>query len=387
MQSETRGYGRSASLLTAAFGAAGLLVYLYFAIASHSLDSEEYGEVVVLWSAVYVISLTLFRPTEQLLARSLAERGLSGAVLRVGAAIQLAAASASVALVLALHGPIADDLLSGDETAYAVLLAALVGYAAAYYARGLFAGTRRFGLYAALLLVESAVRLGFAIAYAAGVTDDTGVVMIGIAVAPLVSLVVVPLVRLGDRRVAEGALPADFTFTHGGGFAAAVLLIVLSEQIIIGLGPLFVRATVDAEAAGKIFNILLVARAPLVLFQAIAASLLPHLARLRARGDAAALEEFRASTRRTALVDRRLRRRGDARSAGDRAAGHADRVRRRLRVRPARTRDRRRRDGLLPLCGDPQPGGARPGPGPARGGLLGRLRDRVRGHQPAAGVR
>jgi O-antigen/teichoic acid export membrane protein len=301
-ESETTGYGRSAGLLTAAFGAAGLLVYLYFAIASHSLDSEEYGEVVVLWSAVYVISLTLFRPTEQLLARSLAERGMSGAVLRVAAAIQFAAAAASVALVLALHGPISDDLLSGDETAYAVLLGALVGYAAAYYARGLFAGTRRFGLYAALLLVESAVRLGFAIAYATGATDDTEAVMIGIAAAPLVSLVVVPLVRLGDRAVAEGALPADFSFTHGGGFAAAVLLIVLSEQIIIGSGPLFVRATVDAEAAGKIFNILLVARAPLVLFQAIAASLLPHLARLRARGDAAALKEFRASTRRTALV-------------------------------------------------------------------------------------
>ena len=33
------------------------------------------------------------------------------------------------------------------------------------------------------------------------------------------------------------------------------------------------------------FNILLVARAPLVLFQAVAASLLPHLTSLRVRAD------------------------------------------------------------------------------------------------------
>jgi hypothetical protein len=71
-ESETRGYGRSAGLLTVVFGVAGLLVYVYFAIASHSLDADQYGEVVVTWSAVYVISLTLFRPTEQLLARTLA---------------------------------------------------------------------------------------------------------------------------------------------------------------------------------------------------------------------------------------------------------------------------------------------------------------------------
>jgi O-antigen/teichoic acid export membrane protein len=126
--------------------------------------------------------------------------------------------------------------------------------------------------------------------------------MIGIAAAPVASLVVVPLGLARARPQQRATVDGEFTLTHGGGFAGALLLIVLSEQIIIGSGPLFIRATEDAEAAGKIFNILLVARAPLVLFQAVAASLLPHLTRLRARGDAAALEAFRAATRRTALV-------------------------------------------------------------------------------------
>ena len=44
------------------------------------------------------------------------------------------------------------------------------------------------------------------------------------------------------------------------------------------------KIAVGASAAGYIFNVLMVARAPLLLFQGIATSLLPHLTRLRSRG-------------------------------------------------------------------------------------------------------
>jgi len=43
---ETRDYGRSAGLLTIALGTAGLLAYAFFAISSHTLDKNEYGEIV-----------------------------------------------------------------------------------------------------------------------------------------------------------------------------------------------------------------------------------------------------------------------------------------------------------------------------------------------------
>jgi O-antigen/teichoic acid export membrane protein len=46
----------------------------------------------------------------------------------------------------------------------------------------------------------------------------------------------------------------------------------------------------------------MVARAPLVLFQAIAASLLPHLTRLRARGDTTGRDAFRMSVNTTLLA-------------------------------------------------------------------------------------
>ncbi len=94
---------------------------------------------------------------------------------------------------------------------------------------------------------------------------------------------------------------------RGGAFAAAVLLMMLSEQVLVSSGALFVRASFDdpelgAEAAGLIFNILMVARAPLLLFQAVAASLLPHLTRLRTRADASGEDAFRMSVNNTLLI-------------------------------------------------------------------------------------
>src|SRR5207244_9022255 len=75
----------------------------------------------------------------------------------------------------------------------------------------------------------------------------------------------------------------------GSGFAVAVLLVMLSEQTFLNAGPLLVKATegaAGAAVAGFVFNVLLIARAPLQLFQVIQTSILPHLTRLRASGEA-----------------------------------------------------------------------------------------------------
>ena len=58
---------------------------------------------------------------------------------------------------------------------------------------------------------------------------------------------------------------------------------MLAEQTFLNAGPLLVRATEGeqgAALAGFAFNVLLLARAPLVLFQAVQTSILPHLTRL-----------------------------------------------------------------------------------------------------------
>jgi len=86
---------------------------------------------------------------------------------------------------------------------------------------------------------------------------------------------------------------------EGGTFAGALLVVLLCEQVILSAGPLFVKAVEGSAGAALAFNLLMVPRAPLLLFQAIATSMLPHLTRMWAPGDATGLAEFRRSVRGT----------------------------------------------------------------------------------------
>jgi O-antigen/teichoic acid export membrane protein len=312
----TSRYGRSAALLTGAVGAAGLLTYAFFALASHALDREEYGRIVVLWSVMFIAISVLFRPVEQLLSRTIAELDThgqpTGHVLRTAAGIQLGIAAAFTVAAFALRGPIQDDLFDGDALFFWALIASVLGFAAAFFARGYLAGSHRFGLYAALVLLDAVARMAFALVVAVGLADGVDPIAIGIALAPLIGLLA--LAWLGRAQRAPEALAAsqggppggeaapEFTLSQGTGFAAAVLVIMLSEQVFLNSGPLFARVEADTAAAGFIFNVLMVVRAPVVLFQAVATSLLPHLTRMRSRGDRAGGAAFRRSVRVTLLA-------------------------------------------------------------------------------------
>jgi len=313
---EARSYGRAAGLLTGTLATAGALAYLFFAVASHNLPSDEYGQIVVLWSVAFLVISTLFRPVEQLLAKSVAdleERGLSFRhVCRVAALIQAGLGIGFIIVAFALKGVIEDRLFEGDSLFFWSLIGTVLALSLSYFARGYFAGSRQMAAYSALLLVEGLARLGLALSVAVGVTSGTAPVALAIAIGPAVSLAVVPIALAGARRVvapSEDGAPSiavdgasEFTLAHGSGFAGAVLLIMLSEQVLLNSGVLFVRASESTAAAGFIFNVLMVARAPVVLFQAIAASLLPHLTRLRSRGDEASGDAFALSIRLTLTV-------------------------------------------------------------------------------------
>jgi O-antigen/teichoic acid export membrane protein len=305
--SETRRYGRSAFQLSAALGLAGVLTYVFFGLASHSLGADEYGEIVILWTAVFLIAATLFRPIEHLLARTLAERHGTGDrdadALRAGAIIQLGLCALATVAVLAAKDPIQDNLFSDEPGLYWAMLGALVAYSFAYFARGLLAGRGQFSLYAALLLAEVLVRLAAVVLVAAGVATGTIPIAVGIALAPFAALVLIPVgLRRGGAEVGPerpAGVSQELTLGSGGAFTGAVLVMMLSEQVLVNSGVLFVRTTEGAAGAGFIFNVMMVARAPLLIFLAVAASLLPHLSRLRARGDETSARAFRSSLRTT----------------------------------------------------------------------------------------
>ncbi|HYP47337.1 MAG TPA: hypothetical protein VEQ61_01755, partial [Thermoleophilaceae bacterium] len=190
------GYGRGAAILSVGIGTTGLITFAYFALASHSLPASEYGAITVLWSAVFITVSVLYRPVEQLLSHTIADRDardLAGNEhLRVAATIQLGLGIAFVVAALLLHGPIEDDLFGGSSTLFWVLVVAVLAYAASYFARGFLAGHHRFGLYGGLVLMEASSRCLFALAVAIGLAEGQDVVALGLAAAPIVSLAVVP---------------------------------------------------------------------------------------------------------------------------------------------------------------------------------------------------
>jgi O-antigen/teichoic acid export membrane protein len=321
--SGSRSYGRGAAVLSLGIGATGLITFAYFSLASYSLPEEEYGHITLLWSAVFITVSVLYRPVEQLLSRTIADRdarGVEGSEhLRIAATIQLALGLLFAVVALVLRDPIENDLFGGSSTLYWVLLVSVLAYAASYFARGYLAGHRLFPLYGGLVLMEASSRCLFALAVAIGIAEGQSAVALGMAAAPIVSLAVVPpaLARRLAPRAASGPDAAEpeldsalldaaareepaarepaFTLARGAGFASAVLVIMLCEQTFLNAGPLLVKATEDsggAALAGFTFNVLLIARAPLQLFQAIQTSILPHLTRLRASGES---DPFRRS--------------------------------------------------------------------------------------------
>jgi O-antigen/teichoic acid export membrane protein len=306
-------YGKTASFLAIGVGLTGVITYAYFLIASHTLSKPDYGQITVLWSAVFITISTLYRPVEQLLSRHVSERLAKGEPLRqelrVASTIQIGLALFFAVVALVLRGPIQDDLLEGNETLYWVFFGAVLFYAASYFARGFLAGQRTFGLFTALILSESCFRTLFAVLVAVGLLSGQSWVAVGIVAAPSLSLMVVPFAFARRAKKvqatplaapgseAEDAATDQFTMKEGGGFAAAVLVIMFSEQAFLNAGPLITRGLQGAAAAGFIFNVLMLARAPLQLFQAVSTSILPHLTNLHTSTAPESEREFHRSVR------------------------------------------------------------------------------------------
>jgi O-antigen/teichoic acid export membrane protein len=312
-------YGKTASFLAVGVGLTGVITYAYFLIASHVLSKPDYGQITVLWSAVFITISTLYRPIEQLLSRHISERLVKGEPIgqpmRVASTIQLGLSLFFAVVALALRGPIQNGVLEGNEALYWVFFTSVLFYAASYFARGFLAGEQRFGLFVAMILSESCFRTIFAVMVAIGVLSGQSAVAIGITAAPALSLLVVPFAfarrAQKEREVAEAAqetpagrgrdaedVPAEeFSLSQGGGFAAAVLVIMFSEQAFLNAGPLIVRGLQGAAAAGFIFNVLMLARAPLQLFQSVSTSILPHLTTLHHSEAEDAEREFHHTVR------------------------------------------------------------------------------------------
>ncbi len=357
---DSRSYGRGARILSVGIALTGLLTFAYFSLASHVLGEVSAKRIDLLWSVMFVIISVIYRPIEQMLSRTIAQRRARGHAehpLRIPMTIQLSFALIFLAVALALQEELVDHVFDHYQALYDVLVVGTLAYAASYFARGWLAGHEYFALFGGLVMMEALARICFPLAVALGIASGQTAVAMGIAAAPLVSLVVVPAAFARQREerrstlveqssaahdvdtallgapaahdsdmalagqitvdeadaalagpgtegvqetVAHPSVGDDLSLRRGTGFALSVSGIMLSEQTLLNAAVLTVAATsANPALAGIVFNVMLIARAPLQLFQAIQTSLLPHLAGLEAT---AGHEAFARAIRITVLA-------------------------------------------------------------------------------------
>jgi O-antigen/teichoic acid export membrane protein len=325
-EAERSSYASGARVLTIGIASTGIFTFLYLATASHVLDSASYSRISLCWAIMFVILSVIYRPVEQLLSRMIADRrarGLHGHPLRIPALIQFGFALLFLIVALALRPQIEQGIFDGSSALYWILVIGVLAYSASYFARGWLAGHERFALYGALVFLESTSRFLFALAVAVGIASGQGAVGLGMAVAPFASLCEIPFAFTRLRVSAPADVPAfdaasegpahaeieeavaDLTLKHGAGFAVSVVGIMLAEQTLMNAGVLIVAAKAGSKAGltvgitGFVFNVMLIVRAPLQLFQAVQTSILPHLTGLEARESA---EQFHQAIRTTVRV-------------------------------------------------------------------------------------
>jgi O-antigen/teichoic acid export membrane protein len=324
----SQSFASGARVLTVGIASTGIFTFLYLATSSHVLDASSYSRISLCWAIMFVILSVIYRPIEQLLSRTIADRrarGLHGHPLRVPAAIQFGFAVLFLIVALALRDQIQQGMFDGSSALYWILVIGVLAYAGSYFARGWLAGHQRFALYGGLVFLESTSRFVFPLAVALGLASGQAAVGVGMAVAPFASLAVMPFAfsRIRLPAPAEGVIAADaagagegpaqtqleeesadLTLRHGAGFAVSVVGIMFSEQMLMNAGVLIVAAKTGGAdlttgIVGFVFNVMLIVRAPLQLFQAIQTSILPHLAGLEVRESA---DEFHRAIRTTILV-------------------------------------------------------------------------------------
>src|SRR5215210_441288 len=282
-----------AALLSGATLASGVFAYAYHVLAARVLGPEAYGLVAVLWAALFLLVVVLFRPLEQTTSRALADRLARGqevrSVLRAMLRIYLVVAVAVGIAGVAGWNLIAEELFLGDDFFVGALLIGLGAYGISYVLRGVCAGAGWFNGYALLLVADGAARLAIVLPLVVVASRDLAAAAM---VAAAVASVVLPVV-VGRRVLTPLTASGPGQAFHVGAavaFAWPAAVIAVADQVLVNGGPLLVMLGGGEDVgkvAGLVFAATMLVRIPVFVFQGLATSLLPNLTRLHAASEPA----------------------------------------------------------------------------------------------------
>jgi O-antigen/teichoic acid export membrane protein len=285
--------GRAPGALLMSLGTigSGVLAYAFNAVAARTLGPDAYGPIAVLWAAMFLVAIVLFRPVEQTLSRAVAERAAAGQdarpVVRSVAALAVGMVVAALLASALAWGTITDRMFDGQSVLTAMLVVGVTGYGASYFIRGVIGGRRWYAGYGILLLADGSVRVLLVLPLF--VWASTSLAAAALAAAAIAGAVA-PLLAPGRSAVTDlaGQPATAFRLRSAASFASATAVLAAGDQILLSGGPVLVmlHGGEDAStAAGIVFAATMLVRAPAYLFQGVAAALLPNLTTMLVRRD------------------------------------------------------------------------------------------------------
>jgi len=285
---------------------AGLLIasvtsYVFLVISLNALNQSGKAAFGAFWGLIFVAGPGFFLPLEQEIGRAVSHRrakGIGGGPL-VHKAARLGGILCIVLVVgtLALSSVISGSLFHGDELLVVALAVGLVGFYAMHMTRGTLAGNGRFGAYGELLAIEGTARLIGAVALVALGVDNAGAYGMCLALAPFVAVGIVLARQRGLLTPGPDAPYSELSNALGYLLAGSVLMQLLGYSPLLAVNLL--ETSADKAAAATFTTAFVMARIPILLFQAVQGTLLPKLAGLAGAG---LHDDFKAGLKRLMVV-------------------------------------------------------------------------------------
>ena len=301
----------------------GVAGYIFLSLAFRQLTTShskvDYTAVFGLWVVLFTLTPGFFQPLEQEVGRALAHRraqGIGGGPL-VKRAARLGGALALLAIVgcLAAVVPITSRAFNDDALLFVCLLIGIGAYYASYIARGTLSGNGRFGPYGVMLGAEGIVRLVATIALVIVGTHAPGPYGLALVIPPIIALLIGLRGQHGLLLPGPTAPYSELSTALGYLLVGSLLCQVLSYSGYIAAVVLHSKS--QQNLVGDLAVGILIARIPILGFQAVQAALLPKLARLAGAGRD---DEFRTSLRQLVMIVLGV---GAIGIVGGFAAGHA----------------------------------------------------------------
>jgi O-antigen/teichoic acid export membrane protein len=287
-----QGAGAGSAYVAGAFFVSGVLTYIFQGLSTRFLGKAGYGDLIILWSATFLVVQVLWIGISQTLGRYVSEREARGEdwrpVILSARRLQISLLAAFLLVSLLASPFLVDGLFNGSWFITLAFLAAVAAYAPEYFRRGTFSGHRQFARLGALHVAESSSR---ALIAALLLVAGAGVV------GPAVAIVLAPLVGVILVRPASGPPPEKegevFSAVGAFRFAGPVLACVAFAQLLMNGGPILVDLLGGSRAQVGVFGAaLILTRVPQYVLSPVIGALLPHASRILATEGPRAFDRF-----------------------------------------------------------------------------------------------